>query len=132
MNRTFKLEKGEILFNGNNILIHDDAKKQKFMAFLLIVIPMLYFIEVIIKNIDSGDTFELYSGIIPAVLAFLFSVKILLRSVKQEISLNNVKSMKVKQRFGNKFFDIELKNLRIRRVSGVIEAEELKQYIEQK
>jgi len=53
----------------------------------------------------------------------------LLRSAKSEISLNDVKSIKVKQRFNNSFLDIKLKNNRLRRVNQIEDSEELEEYI---
>lgn len=130
MKQTFKLKKGEILFDEDKIFIKDDAKKQKWMLSLIICFGTIYGIGTFLKYFKTGDNFNFWYGLIIGLVGILTLILWLLRSVRSEISLDEVKSMKVRQRNGNKFLDINLKNNRLRRVIRVDNETELKAYIE--
>jgi hypothetical protein len=130
MKQTFRLKKGEILFDEDKIIINDDAKKQKWMLSLILCSGTLIGIMSFLRYFKTGIRFDLWYGPIIGVLGIFVLILWLLRSVKSEISLKEVKSMKLKQRFSNKFLDIKLKNNRLRRVIRVDNSEELNQYIE--
>ena len=130
MKQTFKLKKGEILFEEDKIIINDDAKKQKWMLSLIICLGTIYGIETFLKYFKTGYNFDFWYGLIIGLVGILTLIIWLLRSVRSEISLDEVKSMKVRQRNGNKFLDINLKNNRLRRVIRVNNETELKEYIE--
>jgi hypothetical protein len=130
MKQAFKLKKGEVLFDEDKIIIKDDAKKQKWMLALIICLGTIYGIESFLKYFKTGDNFDFWYGLIIGLVGILTLILWLLRSVRSEISLNEVKSMKVRQRNGNKFLDINLKNNRLRRVIRVDNETELKEYIE--
>lgn len=130
MKQTFKLKKGEILFDEDKIIINDDARKQKWMLSLTICLGTIYGILTFVKYFKTGDKFDLWYGLIVGLVGILTLIIWLLRSVKSEITLDEVKSMKVKQRNRNKFLDIKLKNNRLRRVIRVDNLEELNEYIE--
>jgi hypothetical protein len=130
MKQTFKLKKGEILFEEDKIIINDDAKKQKWMLSLIICFGTIYGIETFLKYFKTGDNFDFWYGLIIGLVGILTLIIWLLRSVRSEISLDEVKSMKVRQRNGNKFLDISLKNNKLRRVIRVDNETELKEYIE--
>jgi hypothetical protein len=130
MKQTFKLKKGEILFDDDKIIIKDDAKKQKWMLSLIICFGTIYGIETFLKYFKTGDNFDFWYGLIIGLVGILTLILWLLRSVRSELSLDEVKSMKVRQRNGNKFLDINLKNNRLRRVIRVDNETELKEYIE--
>lgn len=130
MKQTFRLKKGEIVFDEDKIIINDDAKKQKWMLSLILCSGTLIGIMSFLRYFKTGIRFDLWYGLIICVLGILVLTMWLLRSVRSEISLKEVKSMKLKQRFNNKFLDIKLKNNRLRRVIRVDNSEELNQYIE--
>ena len=130
MKQTFKLKKGEILFDEDKIFIKDDAKKQKWMLSLIICFGTIYGIETFLKYFKTGDNFDFWYGLIIGLVGILTLILWLLRSVRSEISLDEVKSIKVRQRNGNNFLDINLKNNRLRRVIRVENETELKEYIE--
>jgi len=130
MKQTFKLKKGEILFDEDKIIINDDAKKQKWMLSLIICFGTIYGFETFLKYFKTGDNFDFWYGLIIGLVGILTLILWLLRSVRSEISLDEVKSMKVRHRNGNKFLDINLKNNRLRRVIRVDNETELKKYIE--
>lgn len=129
MRQTFKLTKGEILFDEDKIIIKDDAKKQKWMVSMLILLPAIYAILTFLKSYKTGNEFDFWYGLILGLIGILFLPLVLLMSVRSEISLKEVKSMKIKQRFGSKFMDIKLNSNRLRRVNGLENIKELEQYI---
>ena len=130
MKQTFKLKKGEILFDENKIIIKDDAKKQKWIFTAILCLGIIYGFLTFLKYYKTGDQFDVWFGLLIAVLDILILTVWLLRSVRSEISLSEVKSMKLKQRFNNKFLDIRLNTNRLRRVIRVDNASELEEYIE--
>jgi hypothetical protein len=130
MVQTFKLKKGEILFDEDKIIIKDDAKKQKWMLTAILCLGIVYGIETFLKYLKTGDNFDFWYGLIVGLVGILTLIILLLRSIRSEILLIDVKSMKLNQRFSNKFLDIKLKNNRLRRVIRVDNETELKEYIE--
>lgn len=130
MKQTFKLKKGEILFDENKIVIKDDAKKQRWILSLILCLATFYSAMTFLKYFKTGDKFDFWYGLIISLLGILTLTIWLLRSVKSEISLKEVKSMKLNQRFSNKFLDIKLKNNKLRRVIRADNSEELDKYIE--
>ena len=129
MKQTFKLKKGEILFDNDKIIIKDDAKKQKCYSSLITGMGTMVLILNFLKSYKTGAQFEFWFELIFIVLGIPLLTILLLRSVKSEIALNDVKSLKIKQRFGNKFLDIKLNSNRLRRVIDLQNAEELEKYI---
>lgn len=101
MKQTFKLKKGEILFDEDKIIIKDDAKKQKWMLSLIICLGTIYGIMSFLRYFKTGIQFDFWYGLIVGLLGILVLTIWLLRSVRSEISLEEVKSMKLKQRFSN-------------------------------
>jgi len=130
MKQTFKLKKGEILFAEHKIFIKDDAKKQKWILTAILCLGTIYGFLTFLNYYKTGDKFDFWFGLLIGVLDILILTIWLLRSVRSEISLSEVKSMKLKQRFNNKFLDIRLNTNRLRRVIRVDNASELEEYIE--
>jgi hypothetical protein len=130
MTQTFKLKKGEISFDGDKIIISDDAEKQKRQTLLTSSLWTFFGIISVLRYLQTSDQFLLWSGLLIGIGHFLILVFALLRTVQSEISLNDVQSIKVRQRLVNKFLDIKLKSNRIRRVIRVDNFEELDKYIE--
>ena len=58
MKQTFKLNKGEILFDEDKIIINDDARKQKWMVSLMILLPAIYAILIFWKSFKYGSQFD--------------------------------------------------------------------------
>jgi len=129
MGQTFRLLKGEILFDEDKIIIKDDAKKQKWMLALLILLPSIYAIRTLLKSYQTGDQFDYWYGSILGLLGILFLAMVLLKSVRSEISLKEVESLKIKQRFSHKFLVIKLINNRLRQVDDIENEDALEQYI---
>ena len=129
MKQTFKLKKGEILFDNDKIIIHDDARKQKWYSSLITGMGTMVLILNFLKSYKTGTHFEFWFELIFIVLGIPLLTILLLRSVRSEITLNDVKSMKIKQRFGNKYLDIKLNSNRLRRVNDLQNAVELEKFI---
>lgn len=129
MKQTFRLKKGEILFENDKIIISDKAKILRYMSLFTSGIWTLIILKYILKlghsNADSLDSFWIFLG----VLNLLLLVANLLRSSKSIILVDEVKSLRVKQRLNNKFLDIKLNDHRLRRVSQIEDIEELEEYI---
>lgn len=130
MNQNFKLNKGEISFENDKIIISDDAKQQLQRTQLTSGIWVFYGTMSILRYLNTGDRFLLWSGLIIGLGHFVIFIMILFRSTQNEIPINEIKSIKIKKRFSNSSLDIRLKSNRLRRVLKIDETDELKKYIE--
>ena len=130
MKHTFKLKKGEILFDDDKIIIKDDAKKQRGLALLSSSMWTIYGTLSVLRYFKTGDQFLLWTGLFIGIAHFVVFILNLRRTVKSEIPFDGIKSIKVKQRFSNEFLDIKLKNSRLRRVILADNETELEEYIE--
>ena len=130
MKQTFRLKKGEIVFEDDKIIIDDDARKLKWIVSLMILLPAVYAILTFLKSYKTGNQFDFWLGLIFILIGIPILTLLLLRSTKSEISLNEVKSMRIKQKFSNDFLDIKLITNRIRRVSDIGDTDELEKFIE--
>lgn len=130
MNQSFKLEKGELSFGEEKIIISDDAKKQIRILLLLSVTWTLYGIFSVLRYFKTGDQFLLWTGLFIIIGHFVVLVLTLFRTSKSEIKKSEIKSLEIKRRFGNTFLDINLYGKKFRRVIRIDNAEELKKHIE--
>jgi hypothetical protein len=130
MTQTFKLKKGEILFDDDKIIIKDDAKKQRNLTLLSSSMWTIYGTTSVLRYFKTGDQFLLWTGLFIGIAHFVIFILNLRRTVKSEIPFDGIKSLKVKQRFSNEFLDIKLKNSRLRRVILADNETELEEYIE--
>ena len=129
MAQIFKLIKGEIQFETDKIIISDDAKKQRLLLLWGSGMAALYGIFSFLKYLKTGDQFLLWSGIVIGISHLIIFIIFLTRTAQKEIYLDEVKSIKSGQKFGNKYLDIRLKNNRLRRVIRVDDLEELDNYV---
>lgn len=129
MIQTFKLKKGEISFESDNISILDDSTKQNFFKFLAPGIWTIYGTLSILRFTKTGDQFLLWTGLFIGIVNLIIFIVTLLQTIKSEIPYDDVKSIKLHQRFGSKCLIIRLRNNRFRRVSGIENAEEIEEYI---
>ena len=130
MIQTFKFNKAEISFENDKIIISDDAKQQLRRTQFTSAIWVFYGTLSILRYMNTGDQFLLWSGLIIGLGHLVVFVMILFRSAQSEIPLDEVKSIKVKKRFNNSSLDIRLKTNRLRRILKIDETDELKKYIE--
>ncbi|MBP6235633.1 MAG: hypothetical protein KA270_16520 [Saprospiraceae bacterium] len=130
MIQTFKFNKAEISFENDKIIISDDAKQQLRRTQFTSAIWVFYGTLSILRYMNTGDRFLLWSGLIIGLGHLVVFVMILFRSTQSEIPFDEVKSIKVKKRFNNSSLDIRLKTNRLRRILKIDETDELKKYIE--
>lgn len=131
MKQTCKIKNGEISFDNEGIKIQDNAKKEFRLLIFAYSIWLLYGIISILNFIKGGEQYLLWSGLAISFSYFTMIIILLFRSTKSEIKIDDIKSLKLKQLFGNKYLDIKLVGNKLRRVNkiGLIDYE-LKEYIE--
>lgn len=127
--QTFKLIKGEITFDSDKIIIMDDAKKQKRLRQTTSIMWTIFGIISVLRYLKTGDQFLLWTGLIIGIGHLIIVVFTLFQTAQSEISLTDIKSIKARQRSGNRFLDIKLKNNKLRRVIRV-DNTDLVNYIE--
>lgn len=130
MKQTFKLKNGEVEFDNEKISIKDNAKTQKYIIVLCNCIWILFSLVKLLKYYKTGHNFDLWIGIVfgfanTFLLIFWQSI-----SVSNEIKLTEVESMKIKQRFKNRYLEIRLKNNKSRRVNQFENELALKEFFE--
>ncbi len=107
--QTYKIKKGEITFNKENIIIKDNEKKYFLFLTVNSVFCISYGIISVLRYQKIGDEFLLWSvlviGIGHLILFFLF----LFRSTKDKIPKDEIVAIHLKQKLGNKFLEIKLK-----------------------
>ena len=130
MSQTYKLKNGEISFDDEKIIIRDDAKRYYRYRLFSSTLWTFFGIMSILRYVNTGDEFLLWSGLFIGIGHFVVLVLTLFQSVKSEVDRREILSLDLKQRFGNKFLDIKLVGNKIRRVSHIEPIyEELEQYI---
>ncbi|MGZ2369245.1 hypothetical protein ACXR6G_05635 [Ancylomarina sp. YFZ004] len=131
MKQIYKLKNGEISFDDEGIIILDNAKKQYWLRVFTSSLWTFYGIMSVLRFMKTGDQFLLWTGLFIGIGHFVILILTFFRSTKNEIKIANIKSLELKQRFGNNFLDIKLVGNKIRRVNQIdIINHELKQYIE--
>ncbi len=127
--QTFKLKKGEIIFDSDKIIIVDDAQKQKRLRLFTSSMWTFFGMISVLRYLKTGDQFLLWTGLTIGIGHFIIVVFTLFLTVKSEISLTDIKSIKVRQHSCNRFLNIKLKNNKLRRVISV-DNTDLVDYIE--
>jgi hypothetical protein len=107
----------------------DNSKKQNLLQLLSSGIWTIYAILSVLRYLKTGDQFLLWTGLFIGMANFVIFILNLIRSNQSEILFDDIKSIKVKRKFGNKYLDIKLKNNRLRRVSGIEDSIKLEEYI---
>jgi len=129
MEDSFKIESGEITFETDKIKISDNSKNQSLPYIISSVLGFIFGILTIIRYFTTGDELALSAGSIISSIHLVVLIINLFRSHQAEIHLDEIKSIKVKERIGRKFLDIKLKNHKLRRVIGVYNKEKLQEYL---
>ena len=88
-----------------------------------------YGVSTFLGHFKFGHIFEFWFGLSIGLLNILMLTILLFRSVRSEIYLNDVKSLKLRHWFGNKFPDIKLNRNRLRRANLVDNSSDLEEYI---
>lgn len=98
MIQTFKFNKAEISFENDKIIISDDAKQQLRRTQFTSGIWVFYGTLSILRYMNTGDQFLLWSGLIIGLGHLVIFIMILFRSTQNEIPINEIKSIKVKKK----------------------------------
>ena len=130
MTHTFKLKKGEISFEADKVKISDNSRKLNRIQLFSSGIWIIYGTISVLRYLKTSDQFLLWSGLFIGIAHFVIFILNLLRSNQSEILFDDIKFIKVKQRFGRDFLDIKLKNNRLRRVIGIENSQDLEKYVE--
>ncbi|OHX64888.1 hypothetical protein [Flammeovirga pacifica] len=131
MKQTFKLKNGEISFDKEGISIIDNAKKQYSFRIFSSILWTFYGIISFLRFMKTGDQFLLWTGLFIGTSYFIILIITLFRSTKNNIKTHEIESLAIKQRFGNKFLDINLVGKKVRRVNQIDSINhELKEYID--
>lgn len=126
MKKTFKLKKGEILFDKDKIIINDDAKKQKLSGLTFGCFGAVISIMMALNYMNS---YKFWMDLFTCVLSILAICLLMFQTAKSVLHKNEIKSLEIRKRLGNKFLDIKLLNKKTRRVTNLDNIEELEQYI---
>lgn len=130
MSQTFRLKKGKISFENNEIFISDKMKILKYILVTSIVISLFSGIINISKIKQVGGENDLSFWLFIMALNLLILIFLLFWSTKSLVLLVDVKSIKLKRIFNNSTLHIKLKNCQIRQVAIQVEdVDALKEYI---
>ena len=129
MNNTFELSKGKIVFEPDRIVITDYARNEKITRVFTLTAGILLGVSYMVKYFKNNDPSDLRFGLLMGIPCLLPMVLVLLESVKSEIPLSEVKSLKIKRIFFKDHLYIKLTNNRFRRVSKILNAQRLEDYI---
>ena len=130
MTQTFKLKRGEISFEADKVKISDNSRKLNRIQLFSSGIWTIYGTISVWRYLKTSDQFLLWTGLFIGIAHFVIFILNLLRSNQSEILFDDIKFIKVKQRFGREFLDIKLKNNRLRRVIGIENSQDLEEYVE--
>ena len=130
MKQTFRLRKGEISFENDEISILDNMKTLKYILLTSIVISLISVTINVskLKQVGGEDYISFWLFIL--ALNLLILSLLLFWSTKSSVLLADVKSIKLRQIFNNSTLYIKLKNSQIRQVTIQVEdVDALKEYI---
>ena len=129
MKNTFELKKGKIVFENDKIVITDYARNTMIYRIFTLSAGILLGISYLFKFLKTNDLFSLRFGLGMAISSLLPFTLEFFYSVKSEIPLNEVKSMKLRRIYFTDYLYIKLTNKKIRRVVGILNAERLDGFI---
>jgi hypothetical protein len=130
MDKTFELKKGKIVFEKDKIIISDKARIKRLLRLFLSTSIVILVLISTIAYFTTGDQYEYWLGFFIGIAFILACVVSPFTSVQGEIDLKEVKSMKMKRGLFNEYLEIKLTNNKTRRVTSIVDKEELREYIE--
>ena len=119
MEQNYKIKNGEITFDEKRIVISDNAKRDIRILLFSSGIWVFYGAMSVLRFLKTSDQFLLWSGLLIGIAHFVILILTLRRTSKSQIENGEVQSIVLKQRLGNAFLDIKLKNGKLRRVTLV-------------
>ena len=130
MEQKYSIKNGEIIFDENKIVIIDSAKKEIRTKIILSSIWTIYGILSVFRGLKTEDQFVLWSGLFIGIAHLIILIFTIFRTSKNTIENTSIKTIALKNRFGNSFLDIKLKNNKTRRVNLLYEVpDELKNLV---
>ncbi len=130
MKQTYKLKQGEISFDEAGFIIKDNAGKLFRTRIFSSSLWTFFGIMSVLRYRNTQDQFLLWTGLFIGIAHFIILVLTLFMSSRQEIKREEIRSLELKNRFGNYFLDIKLAGNKIRRVNQVDDIKnELEAYI---
>lgn len=133
MTTTLPIGKGELLLADDRILIKDNAKRDNRMAMVSSAMWTVFGILSVLRYMKGGDEFLLWSGVLIGFAHFALLIGYLFRTSKSELLHSEIRSVKLKSRFGRKFVDFVLESGRKRRVTSTeLATSELEAYLSEK
>ena len=119
MEQNYKIKNGEITFDEMRIVISDNARRDIRILLFSSGIWVFYGSMSVLRYLKTSDQFLLWSGLLIGIAHFVILILTLRRTSKSQIENGEVQSIVLKQRLGNAFLDIKLKNGKLRRVTLV-------------
>ena len=130
MIRTFELRKGTIVFDEEKITIKDKSQSQRNLWLYLSLAGAVIGILFILGYLRTDNELLLWIGLFYTIADIAIFFAILMGPLQSEIYLKEVKSLKLKEKYGNYFLEIKLQNNKIRRVNRIENPVYLQQFIE--
>ncbi len=130
MIRTFELKKGTIVFDEEKITIKDKSQSQRNLWLYLSLAGAVIGILFILGYLRTDNELLLWIGLFYTIADIAIFFAILMGPLQSEIYLKEVKSLKLKEKYGNYFLEIKLQNNKIRRVNRIENPVYLQQFIE--
>lgn len=130
MTRTFELKSGTIIFEEERIIIRDKSKSQRNLWLYLSLAGVLIGALFMLDYFHSGNELLLWIGLFYMVAHIVIFLAILLGPQQSEIEMKEVKSLKLKEKYGIYFLEIKHRNNKIRRVNKIENPVYLQQFIE--
>lgn len=119
MEQNYKIKNGEITFDETRIVISDNARRDIRILLFSSGIWVFYGSMSVLRYLKTSDQFLLWSGLLIGIAHFVILILTLRRTSKSQLENGEVHSIVLKQRLGNAFLDIKLKNGKLRRVTLV-------------
>jgi hypothetical protein len=130
MNNTFELKQGKLVFQQDKIIISDNASYEKRYRLVSTSVLLLAGLYILISSVTKGQTFNLMLGFWFVAAGLINLAFEYFKTVQNEISYKDVKSIKLNRIYFRDVLFIRLQNNKTRRVNGIYNAERLKEYIE--
>ena len=118
---SIKIEKGELIVDDSTITIIDDAKRQNNLLFFSSIIWTVFGTISVLRYLEEGDEFLLWSGLFIGGAHFCFAVYYMfLNSNASIIRKEDIVSVKRKNGLKNEYIAIKLSNGRVRKITQLM------------
>lgn len=115
----FNVGDGYIKFEGDKMIISDKARFYKRLHLFSSSLWVLYSVISFFLYFGTEEKYLFWLGLVIGVCHLIIFIVYLFRSTKSEILKNEILSVNIKERLGNYFLNIKLRNGQLRRVSKI-------------